>query len=166
MKRKPLVPKGKAKKGGYAGTRMWTTHRLEGGTADNKATRPIAKPKLARFQVKRAYEEAKRTDGLRVLVDRLWPRGVTKSEAKIDVWAKDIAPTDALRKWFHTDPPKRFSSFSTKYAAELKKNPATKVLKAELKKTKGALTLVTAAKDPAHSHVPVLLKVLKGGVSR
>jgi uncharacterized protein YeaO (DUF488 family) len=112
------------------------------------------------MEVKRAYDKAAKDDGYRVLVDRLWPRGVSKASAKIDLWAKDPAPSAQLRSWFHADPDKRFKEFSKKYAAELKGSAALKDLKKELK-GKGQVTLVTAVKDIEHSHVPTLLKSLK-----
>lgn len=113
-----------------------------------------------KIQIKRAYEKPEKSDGTRVLVDRLWPRGVRKAKAKIDLWAKDAAPTNELRRWFHADPEKRFKEFSNKYAAELKKNAGAKEFKRELK-MKGQITLVTAAKDVEHSHVPTFIKYLK-----
>jgi uncharacterized protein YeaO (DUF488 family) len=112
------------------------------------------------IDVKRAYEKAAKADGYRVLVDRLWPRGVSKASAKIDLWAKESAPTAPLRVWFHADSEARFKEFSKKYAAELKGSAAFKDLKKELK-GKEQVTLVTAAKDVEHSHVPTLLKFLK-----
>jgi uncharacterized protein YeaO (DUF488 family) len=113
-----------------------------------------------RTEAKRAYEKAAKDDGYRVLVDRLWPRGVSKAKAKIDLWAKEPAPSAKLRAWFHADPDKRFEEFSKKYAAELKGSAALKDLKKELK-GKARVTLVTAVKDIEHSHVPTLLKFLK-----
>lgn len=112
-----------------------------------------------KFFIKRAYDKAEKGDGTRVLVDRLWPRGVTKVKAKIDIWAKEAAPSATLRKWFHADPEKRYQAFDKKYVAELKKNPEAKKLKAEVKKLK-RVTLVTAAKEPAKSHVPTLVSYL------
>ena len=112
------------------------------------------------MEVRRAYDKASKDDGYRVLVDRLWPRGVSKASAKIDLWAKDPAPSAQLRTWFHADPDKRFKEFSKKYAAELKGSAALKDFKKELK-GKGRVTLVTAVKDVEHSHIPTLLKFLK-----
>jgi uncharacterized protein YeaO (DUF488 family) len=113
-----------------------------------------------KIEVKRAYEKAAKEDKYRVLVDRLWPRGVSKATAKIDLWAKESAPSARLRSWFHTNPDARFKEFSKKYAGELKGSPALKDLKKELK-GKARVTLVTAVKDVSHSHVPTLLKFLK-----
>lgn len=110
------------------------------------------------ISVKRAYEPAGKTDGARVLADRLWPRGVTKQKAKIDVWAKELAPSNVLRKWFHAAPEARFKTFSSRYRAELvgRQSEARELLKGVRR-----VTLVTAAKDIAHSHIPTLAKFLK-----
>ena len=112
-----------------------------------------------KLAVKRAYEPYEKSDGCRVLIDRLWPRGVAKAKAKIDVWAKEAAPSASLRAWFHADPEARFREFSKKYAAELKSSPALRDLRKELK-GKGRVTLITAAKDVEHSHAPTLRKHL------
>jgi uncharacterized protein YeaO (DUF488 family) len=114
-----------------------------------------------KLHIKRAYDKADQADGRRILVDRLWPRGVTKAKAKIDLWAKEAAPSAALRKWFHHDTDKRYAQFARKYAAELKQNAAAKELKREVKRVK-TVTLITAAKEPERSHVPTLAKYLKG----
>ncbi len=71
-------------------------------------------------KIKRIYEETKRSDGFRILVDRLWPRGIKKDDAHIDLWLKEIAPSNSLRKWFNHDPEK-WSEFQKRYAKELKK---------------------------------------------
>jgi uncharacterized protein YeaO (DUF488 family) len=113
-----------------------------------------------KITVKRVYEEAEKSDGTRVLVDRLWPRGIRKSEARIDVWAKDAAPSGSLRKWFHVDPDSRHKNFVARYRKELSENSALKELRKELR-GQPRVTLVTAAKDVAHSHVPVLLSRLR-----
>lgn len=111
-----------------------------------------------KLNIKRAYDPAAKTDGTRVLIDRLWPRGVTKAKAHIEVWAKELAPTSDLRKWFHGDPEKRFKEFSTKYRAELKPKKAEAK---ELLKGHSKVTLVTAVKDIDHSHVPTLASFLE-----
>ena len=103
---------------------------------------------------KRAYAAAEKTDGWRVLVDRLWPRGVSKRQARLDAWAKEAAPSDRLREWFGHDP-KRFAAFRRKYLAELKQNPAAAALRADCRKRK-AVTLVYGAKDPLHNQAVVL----------
>ncbi len=116
---------------------------------------------MPKINVKRAYEPVEKTDGTRILVDRLWPRGVSKAKARLHEWAKDAAPSAELRQWFHENPERRFAAFSKKYATELKKNPAAAALRKEIKAAKNPVTLVTAAKDPSHSHVPTLRTYLR-----
>ncbi|MEK7519856.1 MAG: DUF488 family protein [Patescibacteria group bacterium] len=113
--------------------------------------------------VKRVYERPAASDGVRVLADRLWPRGVSKAKAHIDAWAKELAPSTTLRKWVHQNPDKRFGEFVRKYRVELahKKSMARGILNA-----KRRLTLVTAVKNPERSHIPVLVSFLKGSVSK
>ena len=108
--------------------------------------------------LKRAYEAASDSDGTRVLVDRLWPRGVTKAKARIDVWLKDVAPSTQLRKWFGHDPGK-WTEFQRRYRAELKGSEAL----AELRKLarEGHVTLVYGAKDEEHNDAVVLAKLLR-----
>jgi uncharacterized protein YeaO (DUF488 family) len=106
--------------------------------------------------VKRAYEPPAPADGTRILVDRLWPRGLSKAKAALDSWNKDVAPSTALRKWFDHRP-ERFAEFTKRYRAELKGDPAL----AELRALKGKVTLVYGARDPAINHAVVLAKVLK-----
>jgi uncharacterized protein YeaO (DUF488 family) len=112
------------------------------------------------ISLKRAYEPAARTDGMRILVDRLWPRGVTKSKAAIDLWLKDLAPSTELRKWFGHDPEK-WPEFQTKYRAELKGNHALSELRKHCRE--GHITLVYAAKDELHNDAVVLKQVLGRG---
>ena len=106
------------------------------------------------IRIKRVYQEASHEDGKRILVDRLWPRGLTKEKASVDLWLKDIAPSTELRKWFAHDPSK-WDEFKQRYLDELKANSeAVQVLKDELKK--GPVTLVYAAKDEEHNDALVL----------
>jgi len=110
------------------------------------------------IQLKRVYENPSPEDGYRVLVDRLWPRGISKPEADIAEWDKDLAPSTELRKWFHHDPT-LWAEFSAKYKAELlDKNPGLTFLK-RLEKEE-VITLVYAAKDEKHCHPLVLKKYL------
>ena len=110
--------------------------------------------------VKRAYEAAKPEDGQRILVDRLWPRGVTKAQAKPDDWLKDIAPSARLRKWFGHDPA-RWDEFRRRYREELKQHgPLLRELRRQARK--GPITLVYAAKDEAHNEAVVLRNVILG----
>ena len=108
--------------------------------------------------LKRAYEPAAKSDGVRVLVDRLWPRGVKKSEASIDLWRKDLAPSTELRKWFGHDPEK-WSEFQQKYCAELKGNPGLAEIRALA--CEGKVTLIYGAKDEEHNQARVLKEVLE-----
>ena len=106
--------------------------------------------------IKRAYDPAAASDGTRILVDRLWPRGLSKNKAALDGWNKQVAPSTALRQWFGHRP-ERFQEFAKRYRAELKGNPAVD----ELRALKGKVTLVYGARDPAINHAVVLAKVLK-----
>ncbi len=112
------------------------------------------------ISIKRVYETPKHSDGMRVLVDRLWPRGVTKEEAKIDLWLKDVAPSTELRKWYGHDP-ERWPEFQKQYRSELEDNPALAGLR-KLSRN-GKVTLVYAAKDENHTHALVLLDILDRG---
>ena len=106
------------------------------------------------IRIKRVYEQPSHEDGKRILVDRLWPRGLSKKQASVDLWLKDIAPSTELRKWFDHDPSK-WTEFKQRYLHELKNNSeAVQVLKDELKK--GQVTLVYGAKDEEHNDALVL----------
>ncbi len=111
------------------------------------------------IRIKRIYATAAKEDGWRVLVDRLWPRGMKKEAVKIDLWMKEVAPSDVLRKWFAHEP-KKWPEFQKKYRTELKQ---TKELLAELKdmeKKHGTLTLLFGAKDEEHNQAVVLAEEL------
>ena len=113
-----------------------------------------------RIRLKRAYEPQDPADGQRVLVERLWPRGVRKEALELDVWAKDVAPSDALRRWFNHDP-ERWAEFSRRYEAELREeSAASAVAELRARARTGTLTLIYAAKDEAHNSALVLQKVL------
>jgi len=109
--------------------------------------------------LKRAYTEPERGDGARVLVDRLWPRGVKKESLALDDWCKEIAPSDSLRQWFDHDPDK-WKKFRTEYMQELKSNKERARQLLDQSKN-GRLTLVYAAKDEEHNHARVLREYLK-----
>lgn len=109
------------------------------------------------LKLKRVYDEPKGSDGARVLVDRLWPRGISKAAAKIDAWEKELAPSRELIAWFHEDKAKRFTEFKRKYRREL---AGQKTALKELPRRR-AITLVTAVKDAEHSHIPTLMAFLK-----
>jgi uncharacterized protein YeaO (DUF488 family) len=111
-------------------------------------------------RVKRAYRPAASADGTRILVDRLWPRGVRKSAAAIDRWAKDVAPSTALRKWFAHDPA-RWPEFRGRYAAELHHHRDELAELRALARRK-RVTLVFAAHDERRNHAVVLRRVLLG----
>jgi uncharacterized protein YeaO (DUF488 family) len=111
------------------------------------------------IRIKRVYEEPSDEDGTRILVDRLWPRGLTKEKAKVDLWLKDVAPSTELRKWFAHDPAK-WTEFQTRYREELKKNKEPLSL-LEQEAAKGTATLVYGARDEQHNEAVVLQKLLK-----
>jgi uncharacterized protein YeaO (DUF488 family) len=115
----------------------------------------------ANIMLKRAYERPAPNDGFRVLVDRLWPRGVSKDAAAIDEWLKEIAPTAELRKWFGHDP-ERWPEFQHRYAAELAGHGALLETLRE-RARKGPLTLVYSARDELHNDAVVLRRVLLEG---
>ena len=108
--------------------------------------------------VKRIYEPVASQDGYRILVDRLWPRGIKKEAADIDSWLKEVAPSTELRKWFHAGKGS-FADFKKKYLAELKENPALKELKSLIKEHK-KVTLLYAAKDEKENHALILADLL------
>lgn len=109
-------------------------------------------------KLKRVYETPAKEDGTRILVDRLWPRGLTKEKAKVDLWLKEVAPSTELRKWFAHDPA-RWAEFKTRYKAELRGNAeALSALKKEA--AKGKATLLYGAKDEEHNEAIVLQQLL------
>ena len=109
--------------------------------------------------IKRAYAAPDENDGYRILVDRLWPRGLKKETAHLDLWLKDIAPSPALRTWFNHDPA-RFAEFERRYTAELKANTAA-IAQIGRIVAQTPVTLVYAAKDEAHNHAKVLKAFLQ-----
>lgn len=109
--------------------------------------------------VKRMYEPAAKSDGYRILVDRLWPRGIKKETAAIDQWLKEIAPSTELRTWYHKDKT-QWTEFKKRYKAELKDNPALDELKQLLKKHKH-ITLLYSVKDEEHNHALILAEFLQ-----
>lgn len=119
------------------------------------------KPKL-NIQVRRIYEEPDREhDGMRVLVDGVWPRGIAKADAEFDEWDKEIAPSTELRKWYRHDP-ERWPEFTRRYREELA-TPEMREALHELRRRAGTgtLTLLTAVKDPEHGHTKVLAEELR-----
>jgi uncharacterized protein YeaO (DUF488 family) len=114
------------------------------------------------IKIKRIYEAAKRGDGYRILVDRLWPRGVSKEKAKLNLWFKDIVPSNALRKWFGHDP-KKWTGFQKKYKSEIVANKEIINSLAEIIKNKKSVTLLYGAKDEQHNEA-IILKDFLGGL--
>src|SRR5580698_10005180 len=113
---------------------------------------------MASIQIKRIYEKPTLTDGMRILVDRLWPRGVSKEAAALDLWCKEIAPSPELRTWFdHRED--RFAEFKKRYLLELRSNPIVPELLADIGKRKA--TLLYAAHDEAVNHAVVLAEYLR-----
>ena len=113
------------------------------------------------IQTKRVYDKPSKEDGYRVLVDRLWPRGLTKEKAHVDLWMKEIAPSDELRKWFHHEE-QNWPEFAKKYKTELakKKDLLTKLKK--LTKERGTVTLLFGSKDEKQNQAVVLAQLLQG----
>lgn len=118
----------------------------------------------AKVRLKRAYEPRAPSDGTRILIDRLWPRGVTKAAAAIDQWVKEIAPSTALRKWFSHDPA-RWQEFRRRYAAELREH-AEELSAIRSQARRGTVTLVYSAHDEAHNDAVVLRDILLGRLPR
>lgn len=112
------------------------------------------------IKLKRAYDTATKDDGFRVLVDRLWPRGISKEKAHLDLWMKDIAPSTTLRKWFGHDP-KKWEGFQEKYKKELTENKELVNQLKEFERKHKVLTLVYGAKDIGHNEAVVLVDLLK-----
>src|SRR5215472_1465557 len=114
-------------------------------------------------QVKRVYEAPVRSDGARVLVDRLWPRGLTKEEARLDAWLKEVAPSHALRKWYHAHP-LQWSKFRERYLEELTTETAAAELQRlqELARKPEGLTLLFASKSLEQNHAIVLKELVEG----
>jgi len=110
---------------------------------------------------KRVYEKPAKDDGFRVLVDRLWPRGLTKEKAKVDVWMKEIGPSDALRKWFHHEEGS-WSEFEKRYKTELTKKKELLSELRGLEKKHGIVTLLFGSKDEKQNQAVVLAGLIKG----
>ena len=114
------------------------------------------------LRIKRVYDPPETADGVRVLVDRLWPRGLSRERAKIDLWLKEIAPSDALRRRFHRDP-SVWGHFKTAYFDELEQPPARSALHALLDRlTRGPVTLLFAARDETRNNAVALRELLEG----
>ena len=119
-----------------------------------------------RINIKRAYAAPSRDDGRRVLVDRMWPRGVTREKLALDEWLKEAAPSDGLRRWFNHDPT-RWAEFAARYRDELKAPPASDAVAGLARSAReGPLTLVYAARDEAHNNAVALRDVIVQHMSR
>ena len=112
------------------------------------------------IRTKRVYEHATRDDGYRILVDRLWPRGLPKDKAKVDLWLKEIAPSGDLRKWFSHDPEK-WEEFKKRYETELKQKQELLCRIKQTEKDKRVVTLLYSAKDKEHNNA-VALNIILG----
>ena len=115
-------------------------------------------------RLKRAYEAASAEDGYRVLVDRLWPRGVSRKQAQLDQWEKDLAPSSKLREWFGHEP-SRFPEFRQRYIDELRAN-AQRLRELRRRARLGTVTLVYSAHDSEHNDAVVLAEVLRRGLPK
>lgn len=114
------------------------------------------------IQIKRIYDAVEPADGKRILIDRLWPRGISKEHAQLDDWAKTLTPSNALRKWYHVDTEQRWDEFQQRYTAELEEQEEdVQALKSLAQKEK--VTLLTAAKNAGKSHADVLKRILEQG---
>lgn len=115
---------------------------------------------MTRIRIKRVYEAASPDDGCRVLVDRLWPRGVRKEALRYDIWAKELAPSAELRVWYHADPAARWEEFRRRYTAELRRSQAVRDF---VREVAGAdtVTLLYASKNAAENHALVLQEYLQ-----
>jgi uncharacterized protein YeaO (DUF488 family) len=112
-------------------------------------------------RLKRAHEPAAAADGFRVLIDRIWPRGVSREQAHLDEWARELAPSSDLRRWFSHDPD-RFAEFRRRYRAELAAQEA-RLRELRQRAREGTLTLVYAARDTKHNDAVVLAEILRRG---
>lgn len=108
------------------------------------------------FKIKRIYDEYSSDDGIRVLVDRLWPRGISKEKAKLDHWFKNVAPSTELRKWFHHEPDK-FQEFTVKYRQELNENNPVELQELMELGEDHVVTLLYSAKNEEHNQAKVLI---------
>ena len=113
-----------------------------------------------KIQIKRVYEAIGAADGKRILVDRLWPRGVSKAQAQLDLWPKELTPSNALRQWYHEDIEQRWDEFQRRYQAELAEQQETLQQLRDLARQE-KVTLLTAAKNAGKNHAEVLKRVLE-----
>ena len=112
------------------------------------------------IRIKRVYDQASEEDGFRILVDRLWPKGMSKDKAKVDLWLKEVAPSDDLRKWFSHDP-KKWKEFKKRYENELKGKQELLHKMKQAEKEKGTVTIVYSARDEEHNQAVALAAFLQ-----
>lgn len=112
-------------------------------------------------RTKRVYEPPEPGDGHRVLIDRVWPRGVSREHARLDEWGRELAPSDGLRKWFGHDP-ERFQEFRSRYRSELRDH-ADRIEELRERARRGPVTIVYGARDEKHNNAAVLAELLRGG---
>lgn len=115
-------------------------------------------PAKSQIRMARIYDDVDPDDGQRVLIDRIWPRGIRKDDPRVGIWRKDVAPSKELREWYHHRP-ERFDEFAARYEAELAGSPAVQELREMVER--GVVTLVTAVREVDGSHAAVLAKLLK-----
>ncbi len=115
-------------------------------------------------RIKRAYEPAASSDGYRVLIDRLWPRGVSRQKAKLHEWERELPPSTELRQWFGHDP-NRFEEFRGRYIGELRRH-RSRIAVLRRRAREGTLTLVYSAKDTEHNDAVVLAQVIRRGMPK
>ena len=120
---------------------------------------------MANIFMKRVYEPYEEMDGCRILVDRLWPRGISKDATKLSYWFKELAPSNELRKWF-CHKPELFEEFRNRYLEELRKDEQKKKFIQEIMElsARGPVTILYGAKDPVHNHAQVLMEELRRSV--
>ena len=119
---------------------------------------------MINVETRRVYKSATADDGYRVLIDRLWPRGLSKADARVDAWARALAPSDELRHWFAHEP-ERFDEFRRRYTEELREH-ADEVAELRRRARVGKVTLVYAARDSEHSNAAVLAPIIRRGFPR
>jgi len=112
------------------------------------------------FKIKRVYQDLEDDDGYRILVDRIWPRGISKEKAKLDLWMKEIAPSNVLRKWF-SHKPEKWDEFKNRYIKELEDKQDLIRQLYDLEKTNNTVTLIYSAKNEKQNNAVVLLEILK-----
>jgi uncharacterized protein YeaO (DUF488 family) len=116
---------------------------------------------MARVRIKRAYDDVEPGDGYRILIDHVWPRGISRERARLDEWARELAPSDELRKWFDHEPA-RFARFRARYRHELA-GQAERVDALRERAERGRVTIVYAARDREHNNAVVLAELLRDG---